>query len=266
MRGVDAVGYISIHAPRMGSDAVPNLDVATLALFQSTLPGWGATIRIQGGCGNRFQSTLPGWGATQLIRARDLGLLISIHAPRMGSDFARRIHRLAHSHFNPRSPDGERLSRRYDFFHIWKISIHAPRMGSDPGIHCAPPHLQAISIHAPRMGSDGLPIRHIGPVRISIHAPRMGSDNTGYLSFAGFLDFNPRSPDGERHVHARTISCVWHISIHAPRMGSDVRPVPRRDRADRISIHAPRMGSDLAPALHADLLPISIHAPRMGSD
>ncbi|AUD71349.1 Hypothetical protein NRBB04_1388 [Bifidobacterium breve] len=79
-------GAISIHAPRMGSDAVPNLDVATLALFQSTLPGWGATIRIQGGCGNRFQSTLPGWGATESKRYLPTG----------------------RSYFNPRSPDGER--------------------------------------------------------------------------------------------------------------------------------------------------------------
>ena len=58
-------------------------------LFQSTLPGWGAT----GDMGKidtqlkRFQSTLPGWGATFAF----------CHGPSL------RVY------FNPRSPDGERL-------------------------------------------------------------------------------------------------------------------------------------------------------------
>ena len=56
---------ISIHAPRMGSDH-PDVDYLIVAnQFQSTLPGWGATIA--GACDGdrqRFQSTLPGWGAT----------------------------------------------------------------------------------------------------------------------------------------------------------------------------------------------------------
>ncbi len=55
-----------------------------------------------------FQSTLPVWGATpgagELFRQR----AISIHAPRVGSDFA----------LNPMSPGSF-------------ISIHAPRVGSD---------------------------------------------------------------------------------------------------------------------------------------
>ncbi|AUD73251.1 hypothetical protein NRBB09_1410 [Bifidobacterium breve] len=57
---------ISIHAPRMGSDH-PDVDYLIVAnQFQSTLPGWGATIA--GACDGdrqRFQSTLPGWGATR---------------------------------------------------------------------------------------------------------------------------------------------------------------------------------------------------------
>ena len=39
-------GGISIHAPRMGSDRPYLAGVETVAVFQSTLPGWGATINV----------------------------------------------------------------------------------------------------------------------------------------------------------------------------------------------------------------------------
>ena len=55
-----------------------------------------------------FQSTLPAWGATGTLETYGGKLVISIHAPRMGSDEYR------------------------GFMHpILDISIHAPRMGSD---------------------------------------------------------------------------------------------------------------------------------------
>ena len=34
--------------------------------------------------------------------------------------------------------------------------------------------------------------------QISIHAPRMGSDVYLFIGLRHFIDFNPRSPDGER--------------------------------------------------------------------
>ena len=57
--------YISIHAPRVGSDAKSTADAAAPKEFQSTLPVWGATntTMLQGFAGV-FQSTLPVWGAT----------------------------------------------------------------------------------------------------------------------------------------------------------------------------------------------------------
>ena len=56
--------------------------------FQSTLPGWGATLAdAQAKLDEAFQSTLPGWGAT-FDRLPSLPQDdISIHAPRMGSDY-----------------------------------------------------------------------------------------------------------------------------------------------------------------------------------
>ena len=124
--------------------------------------------------------------------------IISIHAPRMGSD--RR--------------DGRPRTRIV-------ISIHAPRMGSDRRIRpvgCD----RSISIHAPRMGSDKFLHVHLYPWQfqstlpgwgatledlgypisdeISIHAPRMGSDGTACCRVSADCNFNPRSPDGERPV------------------------------------------------------------------
>ena len=55
--------------------------------FQSTLPVWGATAVLASfsSC-LKFQSTLPVWGATS-SRMQAIGYdLISIHAPRVGSD------------------------------------------------------------------------------------------------------------------------------------------------------------------------------------
>ena len=188
------------------------------SLFQSTLPGWGATLHSSiCTADDPFQSTLPGWGATfQCLRSRQ-SFAISIHAPRMGSD----------------PPTG--CDSRY----TQTISIHAPRMGSDLRrvLSC---RFCGISIHAPRMGSD-LPIRLLalpfaafqstlpgwgatgakgdtGPTgQISIHAPRMGSD--------------PAHPVAVREPRV--------ISIHAPRMGSDTRRSARRPKGCHFNPRSP---------------------------
>ncbi len=80
-------GYISIHAPRAGSD------------HDQTTP---AHRRV-------FQSTLPVRGATIYKRNIWTHKTISIHAPRAGSDTTTRGEVYQIWHFNPRSPCGERL-------------------------------------------------------------------------------------------------------------------------------------------------------------
>ena len=169
---------------------------------------------------------------------------ISIHAPRVGSDY-----------FNS------------GLYFICQISIHAPRVGSDGNqiVSLCPCE---ISIHAPRVGSD--PIistaikrgfrdfyprsprgERLGTLlaqreadgflstlpawgatkfiekqeetnNISIHAPRVGSDGETVLDFTMGSDFYPRSPRGERQILFVFISLAILISIHAPRVGSDV--------------------------------------------
>ena len=79
---------ISIHAPRTGSDATQDAIRRLNAEFQSTLPARGATHTVAASKHSRpiFQSTLPARGAT-VSNGREHGLfIISIHAPRTGSD------------------------------------------------------------------------------------------------------------------------------------------------------------------------------------
>ena len=78
------------------------------------------------------------------------------------------------SHFNPRSPRGERHYQLTDGERL-EISIHAPRVGSDADWSAHEPALR-ISIHAPRVGSDLAFFRSCARQQISIHAPRVGSD------------------------------------------------------------------------------------------
>ena len=153
--------------------------IRALAAFQSTLPVWGATRRQhKKRCWKpTFQSTLPVWGATKKMSEGLGGVVISIHAPRVGSDDdsgfqflfpglisihaprvgsdGQDVNALADAvmHFNPRSPCGERLDD-YGRFPLGRhISIHAPRVGSD--VNCGEGYARGIiSIHAPRVGSD----------------------------------------------------------------------------------------------------------------
>ena len=69
-----------------------------------------------------FQSTLPARGATNYLKNLCILLIISIHAPREGSDIPIVLAGAAEQDFNPRSPRGERHpatvreSRRYSHF------------------------------------------------------------------------------------------------------------------------------------------------------
>ena len=80
-------------------------------IFQSTHPGWGATIkrRMQKWERHSFQSTHPGWGAT-IRRLAATGCM---------------------GYFNPRTPGGVRPCILSVFSAGRQISIHAPRVGCD---------------------------------------------------------------------------------------------------------------------------------------
>ena len=192
--------WISIHAPRVGSDNASRTLRKDKQYFNPRSPCGERRFSIflsftialyfnpRSPCGERptvgasliskttpFQSTLPVWGATSYGRERITINCISIHAPRVGSD-----------------------ESTYDFSQLTDISIHAPRVGSD------------------FLEPDSIDI-----VNISIHAPRVGSDAGPGGPCCRGCHFNPRSPCGERHPLISSSGPSADISIHAPRVGSD---------------------------------------------
>ena len=66
----------------------------------------------------------------RLARALDT-TVISIHAPRTGSDWIASFLKTLPKNFNPRSPHGERHGVSDKQVAYATISIHAPRTGSD---------------------------------------------------------------------------------------------------------------------------------------
>ena len=107
-----------------------------------------------------------------------LQMYVSIHAPRMGSDFASLAYHLGLS-----------------------VSIHAPRMGSDGQTPRAPQPVQQVSIHAPRMGSDAqVPRRRSNGQRCFNPRSPHGERPRLRWRWTEILSFNPRSPHGERRL------------------------------------------------------------------
>ena len=147
--------------------------------------------------------------------------LISIHAPRMGSDH------------------GGRLGAR-DVL----ISIHAPRMGSDlkvetgatveglfqstlpawgatrvsPSARWRKQHFNPRSPHGERL-HDALYAEGADPFQSTL--PARGATTSASQRVQAASYFNPRSPHGERRNVLRHADSQRRISIHAPRTGSD---------------------------------------------
>ena len=127
---------ISIHAPRVGSDVACTVPLKRRRRFQSTLPVWGATchrcfsfyrspyFNPRSPCGERPPRTLRG----------ALPNVISIHAPRVGSDVVFGDNCCASWIFQSTLPVWGATDAAHLQPHVWLISIHAPRVGSDRNI------------------------------------------------------------------------------------------------------------------------------------
>ena len=135
------------------------LPFASLAMvsfqFQSTLPGWGATsfpttcVTLEA-----FQSTLPGWGATAAAAAEVAQwALFQSTLPGWGATAVRALSWWRCRNFNPRSPDGERPEKSLDVEISDNFNPRSPD-GERPVADRYDRIEIVISIHAPRMGSD----------------------------------------------------------------------------------------------------------------
>ena len=100
----------------------------------------------------KFQSTLPAWGATAQRTIFAQNASISIHAPRVGSDYSIR--------------SSWAISRFQSTLPAWGATFR----------------IRAVRLVDP----------------ISIHAPRVGSDARQIFRRRLYINFNPRSPRGER--------------------------------------------------------------------
>ena len=146
---------ISIHAARVGSDYRPARQFATKPVFQSTLPVWAATGRIEGKrrTPDDFNPRCP-CGQRHFYSVNiDLDEKISIHAARVGSD--------------------NNGSRRFVYI---IISIHAARVGSD---FCRPSSsffMLSFQSTLPVWAATRFEKYALGQEPISIHAARVGSD------------------------------------------------------------------------------------------
>ena len=102
-----------------------------------------------------------------------------------------------------------------------------------------------ISIHAPRGGSDpGTELGGILERLFQSTLPVGGATGPATATMPATLNFNPRSPWGERRHRFTDLGRRTAISIHAPRGGSDAKAKSCAIAAPAISIHAPRGGSD----------------------
>ncbi len=79
-------------------------------------------------------------------------------------------------------------------------------------------------------------------------------------------DFNPRSPHGERRSVGAEVGWLVDISIHAPRTGSDSRRMIFRRSSCVFQSTLPARGATWDVTERLPITPISIHAPRTGSD
>ena len=286
---IDCNTDISIHAPRMGSDEASAETCAWYKPFQSTLPGWGATI-----CSsqplislNDFNPRSPDGERPPLRHAGTNVRGISIHAPRMGSDLdvcTTYLHRYKFQstlpgwgatrlvsicrprrHFNPRSPDGERRRQIFTVPKSQRFQSTLPGWGATLSL--------SISARCSRIFQSTLP----------------GWGATIANDFPTLeTNFNPRSPDGERQGAqdganwidafqstlpgwgATVISMFFGIIITIfqstlPGWGATCYAVAC-NRSIEFQSTLPGWGATKRGRETRGVIEISIHAPRMGSD
>ena len=118
----------------------------------------------------------------------------------------------------------ERLARPKSTLRHSKISIHAPRMGSDDLADLILDTISRISIHAPRMGSDSAFLER-PELHFQFQSTRPGGGATKPIQGdrQNRKDFNPRSPDGERHGDAANVTVTDVFQSTLPGWGATGR-------------------------------------------
>ena len=281
---------ISIHAPRTGSDSRSARHSWRKQHFNPRSPhGERQETDSKSPFFVHFNPRSP-HGERLMARTLHNGApRISIHAPRTGSDSRSARHSWRKQHFNPRSPHGERQetdSKSPFFVHFNPRSPHGERRASASRATRRSSHFNPRSPHGERptriaryccaelfqstLPARGATTEFLSAPRdgeISIHAPRTGSDHGQLALDAGGVNFNPRSPHGERHTgpHSTNKNAISFQST-LPARGATVQAY--RDAPEYIQFQStlPARGATFLLLRRRVCLPISIHAPRTGSD
>ncbi|EFT83508.1 hypothetical protein HMPREF0620_0513 [Parascardovia denticolens DSM 10105 = JCM 12538] len=214
-------------------------------------------------------------------------MVISIHAPLAGSDFAASARSPRRRDFNPRSPCGERLKSCDREPGEWDFNPRSPcgeRLITTRTVSIFTLFQSTLPL---RGATTGYPEQSIEGC-ISIHAPLAGSDPCSRGPEKKDIDFNPRSPCGER---PKSLPLVYNRELFQstlPLRGATVRdePLPflfrhfnprspcgeRPQSVDFYDLHLnfnPRSPCGERPVAVCLLCRsdfISIHAPLAGSD
>ena len=194
-------------------------------------------------------------------------ILISIHAPREGSDFGIVALGARLAQFLSTLPARGATNAPGHPATSGSISIHAPREGSDAKPFVPDACVGPISIHAPREGSDKprRPVRC--PGSISIHAPREGSD--GYKEANSGKRWKFLSTLPARGATRTSIGPHWQTWVFLstlPARGATVCRIRLHGRICNFYPRSPRGERQFAGYAYMAGYAISIHAPREGSD
>ena len=245
-------GFISIHAPRVGSDGPVRCRRGSRRKYfnprspcgerhpRPSAPRCSADFNPRSPCGERPYKVGRLCGR----------MAISIHAPRVGSDLPQSHPIRPWTHFNPRSPCGERQTGSLKNPTKLGFQSTLPVWGATAqligGIYG-----DQISIHAPRVGSDPVTAGAISSGPYFNPRSPCGERQRRSSQAAHRCHFNPRSPCGERQTGTILTELGYVFQSTLPVWGATSTLPPQNIEID-ISIHAPRVGSDALQTLSAD--------------
>ena len=187
----------------------------------------------------------PRTGSDRCRAVRKVGYLISIHAPRTGSDeLGRHQQSIQRVYFNPRSPHGERPA-------------------TDGRCTTIAKHFNPRSPHGERRRRN-MAVRAYPEFQSTL--PARGATVIGNAERKIQSAFQSTLPARGATVIVSVPYAPAVISIHAPRTGSDTTDGDAQAPPRKISIHAPRTGSDMAIVFsvpsHTNFNPRSPHGER----
>ena len=173
--------------------------------------------------------------------------IISIHAPRTGSDQSASTFQSVQPYFNPRSPHGERPSRKWSYGKPVNFNPRSPH-GERRWQTCRRGRLRNFNPRSPHgERRDGRAAERTG-VRFQSTLPARGA-TIFIVSFLRLLIyFNPRSPHGERPFAQRLQGSLGDFNPRSPH-GERPRSRPSARSASHFNPRSPHGERLFAPAV-----------------